>query len=174
MRARLLTPDLSARLCEHLSGGLSLTRAAGLAGVSYLSVQRWLTEGQRHMRREADGFALSADDRALADFARDVQRAQSTWAAKLLNVVSTDALADGVSSAQWLLERQFPDDFGRRVQVEQVVLRELEKILDVARDALSPESYGALLAALARAGFGDAPPVAGYAAAEGAEEDPIG
>lgn len=174
MRPRVLTPELSARICEHVTGGLSLTRAAGLAGTSYVSVNRWLAEGQRLMRREADGAALSEDERFVADFARDVQRAQATWASKLLNVVRTDALAAGVSSAQWLLERQFPDDFGRRVQVEQVVLRELEKILDVARDALSPESYNALLGALARAGYGDATPVAGGSGAEGSEEDAVG
>ncbi len=174
MRPRVLTPDLSARICEHVRGGLSLTRAAGLVGTSYVSVNRWLSAGQRQMRREADGALLSEDDRFVADFARDVQRAQATWAEKLLGVVRKDVESDGVDSAKWLLERQFPDEFGRRVQVEQVVLRELEKILDVARDALAPESYNALLAALARAGFGDASPIAGGSGAEGPEEDPIG
>lgn len=128
-RPTRLTFEVQDRICTALRTGASIEVAAHHVGVAKDTVYGWLARGER----EGDG--------AHAAFAEAVHKALADCQLANLAVIRKAALGGDTRAAMFLLERRFPDSFGRRdhhhinADVKQTVShedarRELESLLD--------------------------------------------
>ena len=125
-----LTPDVQELIVKHLLEGLSLRRAAPLAGVTYKTAYNWLNRG----REDEEGV--------FADFADDVDEAESHHQRGLITwIIKSADKKHGINPAplQWLLEKRYQYEFGGKedrtnhgaakvTQVEFVVPEEAEAV----------------------------------------------
>lgn len=114
-RTRKLDDDLELKLLKHLRHGVSRRDSCAACSLGYSTFERWLKEG-------AD---LEADHQ-LRGFRGRVQRAEAMAKIQLISAVRR-ASATEWKPAAWLLERKWPEEFGRRDHVTQeVTVREGE------------------------------------------------
>lgn len=105
-RHTLCTPERTAIICEALEGGAYLATAAALAGLHPDTVYKWLKRG-------AEG------EEPYATFASAVESAQATGEKRLLDLIRAAAAEPKHwQAAAWMLERKFPDRYGRKMRVE--------------------------------------------------------
>lgn len=100
-RTRVLSPvkyddRVHASVVAAIRAGASIGRAAAIAGVSRAAVFNWLASPAPELQA----------------FAADVAKARAEYAEVLRAKVET-AGDDDWKAAAWLLERQFPDEFGK-------------------------------------------------------------
>lgn len=95
-RPRKRTPTAQERILEALQLGATYKRAAAAAGISYDTLNDWMRDDLqfRQQVKEAEGVAAVA---AL----RQIQRAAKSGAWQ---------------AAAWILERRYPQEYGRTVQ----------------------------------------------------------
>jgi hypothetical protein len=84
--------------------------AAALGGICRRSFYNWRGRGARALEAESRGESIPPRERLFADFAFAVQRAEAEWEHQLLQEI---AASDDWKAHAWLLERRFPDDYGR-------------------------------------------------------------
>lgn len=102
-----LTPQKEKVLLSAIRLGLTYKRAAALAGISYMTFNRWRSEGE-----------LTSAPQALRDFCDHLQAAEAELAYSLSKTIFNAALKHGnVKAAIWLLERRYPDEWGKREPV---------------------------------------------------------
>lgn len=110
----LFDANKAAIILETMARGHFLTVAAARAGVSRVTVWRWLKKGEREKTGELYGFCNA------------YKRAEAEGADKALAVIlglEKDADGDPIKVADWqrfawFLERRFPKEWGRRTIVE--------------------------------------------------------
>jgi hypothetical protein len=97
---------LQSKLCDAIRSGNFLETAATYAGVDESTLHRWLKRGRRKRKGSYHDLAV-AFDKAVAD-------------SEVLGVARiTKAANDGSWQASaWLLERRFPENWGRRERRE--------------------------------------------------------
>jgi hypothetical protein len=97
---------LQSKLCDAIRSGNFLETAATYAGVDESTLHRWLKRGRRKRKGSYHDLAV-AFDKAVAD-------------SEVLGVARiTKAANDGSWQASaWLLERRFPENWGRRERHE--------------------------------------------------------
>lgn len=101
-RPTKLTPELIDQVVEELEEGFPLSVAAARVCVGESTLRRWLQDG-----REEDGSQL---EKALV---MAVQAASAVGHRKLVRTLVQAAEIDP-NQARWLLERRWPEDWGRR------------------------------------------------------------
>jgi transposase len=118
MRKRKRTKAIERKLLDAISKGHSRRDMAKLAGINFTTFYDWL-----------HGDPL---------FAREVEKAEAQYAGRLLRVIDK---ASGLQwqAAAWILERRFPEQWGRHLVTEPPKSEE-QKIA-----ALSPEEQIARL-----------------------------
>jgi hypothetical protein len=147
-RPTKLTPALLTEFCRLLPVCLNYESAAAYVGVDVVTVRRWLKRGARELARlEKPGQRPRKKEAACAEFCTAVKRALAEGeiaAAGTIKKASqagvrplrvkrvTVARPDGTTTtteetvyadaqwtaAAWLLERRFPDRWGRRDSVD--------------------------------------------------------
>lgn len=105
-----LTPERTRTICEALEQGLSDGLAAQLAGVAPSTLAGWKKRGADPQEVDYVEF-LTAYKKAEAKFAQ----------AHLCLIAAAATDPKNWTASAWLLERRFPDDFGRRERVEATV-----------------------------------------------------
>jgi len=133
------TPEITEVICERIAGNYSKESAAIFAGISSRTMYAWLAKGRGEKPKPVYKQFLQGVEKALAESkARSIatiERARDTTHKKhVKKVVQTrELIIKGVSAteitttethdvievanwqpAAWLLERRFPDEFGRR------------------------------------------------------------
>ncbi|CAN5922553.1 hypothetical protein BH11MYX4_BH11MYX4_03800 [soil metagenome] len=110
MRPSKLSPEVSAAVFRRLRRGVAMRRAAALAGVGWSSVREWVRrgEGKDPRRRACEPFS---------SFAVAARQAVALAVEGLHDVVLAAAVGRPVASlqvrsAQWMLARRFPEDYG--------------------------------------------------------------
>jgi hypothetical protein len=98
-RKTLLNAALSKRICRLLAKGSAIKSACVICGVGQRSYHEWNQRGQK-------------GEQPFAHFFSAATRAREMHKANLIQVVLAAADKDA-RHAEWLLERQFPDEFGR-------------------------------------------------------------
>lgn len=106
-------PELNAetqkRICDMLKIGQTMTTAAEYGGVSRKTVEEWIRRGEDRDRRESEEI--------YAAFAAAVKDAKLT--SKIRNVtLITEAAKKHWTAAAWWLERNYPEEYGRRTALE--------------------------------------------------------
>jgi hypothetical protein len=97
-----LTPELADRLVALIKAGNYITVAVRACGISRALLYQWLARGE----------SLAESDAAYAELRERVENAKAEGEAR--NVASiANAARDNWLAAAWLLERQYPDRWGR-------------------------------------------------------------
>ena len=102
-RPSKLTPDIQKRIGENIALGLTYRLAAESVGVTYKTLNEWNQKGQT----EKSGKYF--------DFAQHIKKCNAAGARKLLERLNDAVEYGNCQVCMWILERRFPDEFGRRV-----------------------------------------------------------
>ena len=138
-----MTPPVRAQIVNAVTAGVSIGRAAELAGVSGECVRLWRRQGEADERAGRTGTPQAAFVRALAE-AR----------AKIVGLVEGSVVNAAVRgrdwrAGAWWLERQYPDEYGRKdtvtVEIQQQMATDL---LDFLQARLDADTYQRVVAAL--------------------------
>ena len=115
-----LTPDLMRSTFQLIQGGMSLENVAYAVGIDPTTFFRWMREGRR------------ATDGALREFFTGVKKALAGFEFICLEAIPTDSQWQ---RRAWLLERKFPDQWGRREPRERKAReKRAESMDDVMRE----------------------------------------
>ncbi|MBA2269056.1 MAG: hypothetical protein H0W20_00450 [Chthoniobacterales bacterium] len=125
--------QLTAQICALLAEGVSIQAAMNLSGICERAYHDWMRRG--HLGEEPYFSFLSA-----------ASRARDSWKATLVNKVRQ---ADDWRAAAFLLERQFPAEFGSKVVADVAPLAAPVVHVTIQRDKATDE---------ARKRFGTPPP----------------
>jgi hypothetical protein len=109
-RKTLLTPTLQARVCKLLRGGCNIKTACNICGVGETTFHEWKNRGR-------------CGEETYASFFSETSRARDSFKADLLNIV-VKAADKEARHAEWLLERYWPNEFGRSEPREIILVRE--------------------------------------------------
>ena len=102
-RPTKLTPEIQLKIGDGISLGLTYALAANSAGISYQTFNSWYQKG----RTEKAGKYF--------DFNRYIQKCNADAARALLERLNVAAKAGDTRICMFILERRFPEEFGRRV-----------------------------------------------------------
>jgi len=103
VRPTKLTPELQQRIGDNVALGLTYSLAAEAVGVTYKTLNLWLKRGQTDKCGKYNQFY------------RYIQKCNADGAKKLLERLNDAAATGNCQVCMWILERRFPDCFGRRM-----------------------------------------------------------
>ena len=102
-RPSKLTPDITRRIGDGVSLGLTYALAAESSGITYKTFNEWMNKGK--IEKSGKYF----------HFYQHIQKQNADAAKTLLKHLNAAADAGNCQICLWILERRFSDDFGRRV-----------------------------------------------------------
>lgn len=166
-RPNQCTPEVTEVICHAVRNGLPLTKAAALAGVDYQTLNRW--------RRKGCGELDCPNPEPYIAFWKSYQKAKADLQISMLSVL-TDATKGGAvvaettterpdgtvvtntkysapqwTPAAWILERRFPQEFGRQTSTKMDVSGTVKtENLNVNIDAQLSDEQSAQLVNLLR------------------------
>ncbi len=124
------TPAVHQHICENIKKGNRPVTAAQMAGIPSHMFYRWMNMGK-------------AGDPHLFDFANDVEQAIAIFESKMVELVVEDAATDA-KSAQWTLERRFPEGFSKEVDAKVQAI--MANFMANLKEQLSDAEYFKVLA----------------------------
>jgi hypothetical protein len=98
-----LTPELQQKIGDNIALGLTYSLASEAAGITYKTFNEWNQKGQT----EKSGKYYQ--------FAQHIKKCNAEGAKTLLERLNDAAEAGNCQICMWILERRFPEEFGRRV-----------------------------------------------------------
>ena len=98
-----LTPEIQQRIGDGVSLGLTYALAAESAGITYQTLNQWMQRG----RNTTSGEYFK--------FYKFIQKCNADSARRLLERLHDATEAGNCQVCMWILERRFPEEFGRRV-----------------------------------------------------------
>jgi transposase len=101
-RPSKLTPDIQKRIGDNIALGLTYRLAAELAGVTYKTFNEWNQNGQTEQSGK------------YSEFAHHIKKCNATGAKILLENLNAAAKVGNCQVCMFILERRFPEEFGRR------------------------------------------------------------
>tara|TARA_S200002703_G_scaffold6027_1_gene6744 strand:+ start:450 stop:881 length:432 start_codon:yes stop_codon:yes gene_type:complete len=104
-RPSKLTAEVQSVIVAALEGGNSRASAAAVAGINVSTLQRWMRRGER---------AEGRTDRKFREFCMAIKKAEATCERRCLDLISSAAEAGRWQAAAWILERRWPESWGRR------------------------------------------------------------
>jgi transposase len=102
-RPTKLTPELQPRIGDNVALGLTYFLAAEAAGITYKTLNSWIQRGKTDKSRKYHQFA------------QYINKCNADAAKALLERLNKAADAGNCQVCIWILERRFPEDFGRRI-----------------------------------------------------------
>lgn len=114
------TPRRLARIVKGIKQGLSYEKAAHRAGLSDRAVKQYRDLGAQAAEKLVRGEPLTAREDAMYRFNRATMRAEAAWEGRTLRSISMAGDADPKhwTAKAWMLERRYPDRYGRRERVD--------------------------------------------------------
>ena len=103
-RPTKLTPEVHEAIVDGINAGLTFRLSCARAGVTPATFYNWLKKGE------------VAQSGALMEFFNAVERAKADSALRLISQITLQAPTDWRAAA-FILERRFPDDYGRRAEL---------------------------------------------------------
>jgi hypothetical protein len=111
-RPTKLTHEVQQKIGDGVSLGLTYALAAEAAGITYQAFNDWHKKGKNSKSGE------------YFEFYKFIQKCNADAAKKCLEHLNESAKADNCTVCMWILERRFPEDFGRRVYRKMNVVSE--------------------------------------------------
>lgn len=144
-RPTALTPELHADIVRTIKAGNYIETAAAMAGINRDTLREWVRQGVRHPKGKYGSFA------------RDIEQAMAH--AEVIDVLGIRKAGEKEWTARaWLLERRFPDRWGKRgseVTINLVQTPQWQELKAKIAEALVP--YPDAAEAVARALGGGEP-----------------
>jgi len=112
-RPTLLTPETVEQLLAALRLGAPQSLAADYIGVGESTLRRWIAMGRDEQDRVDDGEPADPAVAPHLALVLAVDRARAEAALRALAQIRKAAQDGRWQAAGWLLERQFPEEFGR-------------------------------------------------------------
>jgi transposase len=120
-RPTKLTPELQQRIGDNVALGLTYSLAVESIGITYKTFNLWLKRGQT----EKSGKYFQ--------FYKYITKRNADAAKVLLERLNDAATAGNCQVSMWILERRFPEEFGRRVYRKTNVVSENQNVIvDIA------------------------------------------
>jgi transposase len=120
-RPSKLTPDITKQIGDSVSLGLTYALAAESAGITYKTFNDWMNKGKTEKSGKYSPFYLH------------VQKCNADAAKVLLERINEAAKAGNTQMCTWVLERLFPEEFGRRVYKKTNMVSENQNVnVDIA------------------------------------------
>ena len=120
-RPTKLTPELQQRIGDNVAFGLTYSLATESVGITYKTLNDWLKKGR------------SSTSGKYYQFFKYIQKRNADAAKALLERLNEAAKAGDTRIYMFILERRFPDEFGRRVYRKTNVVSESQNmIVDIA------------------------------------------
>jgi len=148
------TPELGKHILKAVRKGLHYDDAAALGGVTRSIVQRWLREGAQLLETciDKDISNLPEGEQQLVKFTIDFEKACARLTNENLDVIRRQR-GSWWQAAAWILERRFPEKWGKREKVTHEDTRPVSridaKVLIASTDGV--KAIGGILQALADA-----------------------
>jgi transposase len=101
-RPSKLTSEIQQRIGDNIALGLTYRLAAQSVGITYKTLNEWNQKGQK----EQSGKYYQ--------FSQHIQKCNAEGAMKLLERLNEAVKAGDTRICMFILERRFPEDFGRR------------------------------------------------------------
>jgi hypothetical protein len=98
-----LTDEIQKKIGENISLGLTYSLAAEAAGITYKTFNEWMNRGKTDKSGKHHQFA------------QHIKKCNAEGAKKLLEKLNDSVNAGNCQVCMWILERRFPDEFGRRI-----------------------------------------------------------
>jgi hypothetical protein len=111
-----LDPTIIETVLEILEVGAGRTVAAAQAGISDETIRNYEKRGLRAWKKRESGEELTGRELFFADFYQRLRKAETKAKADYLRKIAKHGNRDWKALA-WLLERLFPKDFGKHVDV---------------------------------------------------------
>jgi transposase len=111
-RPTKLTPEIQKKIGDGVSLGLTYALAANSAGITYQSFNSWMSKG----KTDKSGKYF--------EFTQHIQKCNADAAKALLERLNEIAHSGNCQVCMWILERRFPEEFGRRVYRKMNVVSE--------------------------------------------------
>ena len=112
VRPTKMTPDIINRIGDGISLGLTYALAANAAGITYQTLNFWMNKGKNSKSGE------------YFEFYKYITKCNADAAKALLERLNKAAVAGNCQVCMFILERRFPEDFGRRVYRKMNVVAE--------------------------------------------------
>ena len=106
-RRSKLTPFVKKKIMECVELGMPINRAANAVGISSRTFERWKARGENP----------NGDDDIFVSFVEDLEKSEANYIKRNLERIDRGAEKDA-SHAEWGLERRFPSEFGKRMELE--------------------------------------------------------
>lgn len=115
-----LDEELVGRVTLAIRAGASLDTAAKYSGVAQGTMRRWLAEGRAALQKSPDPSAVEGWPEEVAQQVALVQQIDEAMAEFKVGLTGTILQASTTTwqAGAWLLERRFPDEFGRRQRID--------------------------------------------------------
>ena len=104
-----LTPLIQDTICNLIADGNYIKTACLAAGVHKTTFDRWLKLGEQEGENEGENPFTS--------FANAVKKAEAENIARNVGIIQKAAVHTWQAAA-WLLERKYPAQYGKRVEIE--------------------------------------------------------
>ena len=115
-RPTKLTPDVTKRIGDGVSLGLTYALAASSAGVTYQTFNQWMKLG----RDSTSGKYF--------EFYKHIEQRNAEGALRILQKLNDAARAGNCQVCMFILERRFSEDFGRRVYKKTNIVSENQNV----------------------------------------------
>jgi hypothetical protein len=102
-RPTKLNSDITRRIGDSVLLGLTYALAAESAGITYQTFNQWMQRGRNSTSGE------------YFEFYKFIKKCNADGARNLLERLNASAETGNCQVCMWILERRFPEDFGRRV-----------------------------------------------------------
>ncbi len=112
-----LTSDVTERIGDGVSLGLTYSLAAESAGITYKTFNDWMNKG----KTEILGMYYQ--------FYKYIQKCNANAAKVLLERINEASRAGNTQMCTWILERRFSEEFGRRVYKKTNVVSENKNVI---------------------------------------------
>jgi len=119
-RPTKLNKAVAAKILKELERGAPIEAAAPLAGISRRTFYDWVQRGARALAAEEAGKEVPDEEKPYAEFCTAVEQVRSEWETRQLEGIEAAAEAGPQhwTARAWLLERRFPDKYGRRDRMD--------------------------------------------------------
>lgn len=130
-----MKPGIAVRLLEVLETGAGRVASAAEAGITDDTIRHWEQRGFEAWTKRLRDETLNDRERTFADFYEQLRRAEAKPKTHMLGLIHKAAEGDWHAAA-WLLEKLFPKEFGKAIDIRAKVEGEVTAKHDLSRLSL--------------------------------------
>lgn len=123
-RPSKFTVEVRQKILDSITAGATYDLAAQFAGVSYDTFNTWMKKAKRENSKDPEQAAYVA-------FANAVEQANAQMAVSALTAIQ---LSGEWQARAWILERRFPEQYGKQLTVDISIDTEIKKLKKIAKN----------------------------------------